>query len=63
MPRKPRKTRKMRRPGPGASMEKKRAWMELENKRLTAEDSKWRVGWSSADSKCLCLLAAESLKE
>jgi len=56
MPRKPRKTRKMRRPGPGASMEKKRAWMELENKRLTAEDSKWRVGWSSADSKCLCLL-------
>lgn len=60
MPRKPRKNRTMRRPGPGASMETKKKYYRRENERMEREGSRWRFGVSSADDGCICLIAAES---
>ena len=59
MPRRPIKPKRMRPPRVNDSMEYKQRWIEAENKRREANGSKWRYGFSSADSECLCLLAAE----
>jgi len=60
MPRKPRRERKMRFPGRSASFEKKLKFYTQENERLRRENSVWRFGLSSADSRCFCLIACES---
>jgi hypothetical protein len=60
MPRKPRRERRLKFPGLGASFEKKLKFFSQENERLKRENSVWRYGLSSADKRCFCLLAAES---
>jgi len=40
-------------------MEYKQRWIEAENKRLEADGSKWRYGFSSADPGCISLLGVE----
>lgn len=47
-------------PRPFSSMEHKRKWVEYENKRLEADGSKWRYGFSSADFSCISLLGVET---
>jgi hypothetical protein len=59
MPRKPRRERRLKFPGRGASFERKLAFYKQENERLR-ENSVWRFGLSSADSRCFCLIACES---
>jgi hypothetical protein len=46
-------------PGIRASKELKQRYIDQENKRLKAEGSKWRYGFSSADKNCICLLGAD----
>jgi hypothetical protein len=60
MPRKPRRERRLKFPGMGASFEKKLKFYTQENERLRRENSGWRYGLSSADKTCFCLLAVES---
>jgi hypothetical protein len=60
MPRKPRRERRLKFPGRGASFEKKLKFYTQENERLRRENSVWRYGLSSADKTCFCLLACES---
>ena len=59
MPRKPQRVRGLRRPRVCDSMEYKQRWIEAENKRLEADGSKWRYGFSSADPGCISLLGVE----
>ncbi len=59
MPRRPIKPKRMRPPRVNDSMERKSRWIEHENTRLGTDGSPWRYGFSSADSECICLLAAE----
>ncbi len=40
-------------------MDYKHRYIDHENERLEAIDSPWRLGFSSADSSTLCLLAHE----
>lgn len=62
MPRKPRKQRAMRRPGPGNTPEYKQRWMDAENKRLASEGSGWRYtfGANPSNSETICLTVAKS---
>ena len=59
MPRRPIKPKRMRPPRVNDSMERKSRWIEHENKRLEADGSPWRYGFSSADPGCISLLAVE----
>lgn len=49
-------------PRPFSSFERKAQWVEAENKRLEADGSKWRYGFSSADPSCISLLGAEGYR-
>ncbi len=40
-------------------MDYKRRYIEIENQRLEAIGSPWRLGFSSADPRTICLLAHE----
>jgi hypothetical protein len=60
MPRKPRRNRGLRTPRANTPKERKQAYVDQENRRLEAEGSPWRYGFSSADPSCICLVAADN---
>jgi len=53
------KRKRLPMPRPFSSLERKAQWIEAENKRLEADGSPWRYGFSSADPECISLLAVE----
>jgi len=58
MPRKPRKNKGIRRPGPTAPIGRKQAWCDQENRRLEAQGSPWRY-WVNQNT-AVCLVAADN---
>ena len=53
------KRKRLPMPRAHSSIELKKKWIEHENKRLEADGSPWRYGFSSADPGCISLLAVE----